>query len=55
MDKILARFKDIDFLELCEIYRELSTSLYTPDFYDTLVEIYNERNEFNNVQILIEG
>ena len=49
------RFLNIPFSELCEIYTELSNNSYTPQFFDVVTEIFNERNEFNNFQLLIEG
>jgi hypothetical protein len=49
------RFKKMPFSELCEIYTELKTSSFTPLYFEALIEIYNEREEFNNCQLLIEG
>ena len=54
-DSSVARFQKMPFSELCEIYEELRTNSFTSNFFETIVEIYNERNEFNNFQLLIEG
>ena len=48
-------FFQMPFPELCEIYTYYMTSIYTPYFLEALCEIYNERNEVNNLQLIIEG
>ena len=55
LEKDLQRFANIPFSELAEIYTEVMQSSFTPLYFEALIEIYNERNEFNNIQLLIEG
>jgi len=51
----VVRFEKMPFSELCEIYAELRSNSFTSIFFEAVAEIYNERNEFNNFQLLIEG
>jgi len=54
-DSPVVRFQEMPFSELGEIYEELRTNSFTSIFFEAVAEIYNERNEFNNYQLLIEG